>query len=251
MIELYDVKKSFGDQIVLRDVNLIIPKGKTTVIIGQSGCGKSVLLRVILRLTSLDDGRIIINGKDTSGYSEDEMMPIRRKIGMLFQSSALFDSMTVWENVAYPLLEHTDISLDEIDKRVLDLLDFVDMRDAVDKLPGALSGGMKKRVALARALVANPDFIFYDEPTTGLDPITASRINRLIRSTQERYGATSVVVTHDMVSALTVGDYFAFLDNGVIQFVGSQDEFLRNDVARLREFLKEAAPKKFIEKFIR
>ena len=251
MIELYDVKKSFGDQIVLKGVNLTIPKGKTTVIIGQSGCGKSVLLRVILRLTSLDDGRIIINGKDTSGYSEDEMMPIRRKIGMLFQSSALFDSMTVWENVAYPLLEHTDISLDEIDKRVLDLLDFVDMRDAVDKLPGALSGGMKKRVALARALVANPDFIFYDEPTTGLDPITASKINRLIRSTQEKYGATSVVVTHDMVSALTVGDYFAFLDNGVIQFVGSQDEFLRNDVARLREFLKEAAPKKFIEKFIR
>jgi len=251
MIELYDVKKSFGDQVVLRDVNLIIPKGKTTVIIGQSGCGKSVLLRVILRLTSLDDGRIIINGEDTSGYSEDEMMPIRRKIGMLFQSSALFDSMTVWENVAYPLLEHTDISLDEIDKRVLDLLDFVDMRDAVDKLPGALSGGMKKRVALARALVANPDFIFYDEPTTGLDPITASRINHLIKNTQERYGATSVVVTHDMVSALTVGDYFAFLDNGVIQFVGSQDEFLRNDVARLREFLKEAAPKKFIEKFIR
>ena len=251
MIELYDVKKSFGDQVVLKDVNLIIPKGKTTVIIGQSGCGKSVLLRVILRLTSLDDGRIIINGEDTSGYSEDEMMPIRRKIGMLFQSSALFDSMTVWENVAYPLLEHTDISLDEIDKRVLDLLDFVDMRDAVDKLPGALSGGMKKRVALARALVANPNFIFYDEPTTGLDPITASKINHLIKNTQERYGATSVVVTHDMVSALTVGDYFAFLDNGVIQFVGSQDEFLRNDVARLREFLKEAAPKKFIEKFIR
>ncbi len=251
MIELYDVKKSFGDQIVLKNVNLIIPKGKTTVIIGQSGCGKSVLLRVILRLTSLDDGRIIINGKDTSDYSEDEMMPIRRKIGMLFQSSALFDSMTVWENVAYPLLEHTDISLDEIDKRVLDLLNFVGIKDAVDKLPGALSGGMKKRVALARALVANPDFIFYDEPTTGLDPITASKINRLIRSTQERYGATSVVVTHDMVSALTVGDYFAFLDNGVIQFVGSQDEFLRNDVKRLREFLKEAAPKKFIEKFIR
>lgn len=251
MIELYDVKKSFGDQIVLKGVNLTIPKGKTTVIIGQSGCGKSVLLRVILRLTSLDDGKIIINGKDTSDYSEDEMMPIRRKIGMLFQSSALFDSMTVWENVAYPLLEHTDISLDEIDKRVLDLLNFVGIKDAVDKLPGALSGGMKKRVALARALVANPDFIFYDEPTTGLDPITASRINRLIRSTQEKYGATSVVVTHDMVSALAVGDYFAFLDNGVIQFVGSQDEFLRNDVARLREFLKEAAPKKFIEKFIR
>ncbi len=251
MIELYDVKKSFGDQIVLKGVNLTIPKGKTTVIIGQSGCGKSVLLRVILRLTSLDGGRIIINGKDTSDYSEDEMMPIRRKIGMLFQSSALFDSMTVWENVAYPLLEHTDISLDEIDKRVLDLLNFVGIKDAVDKLPGALSGGMKKRVALARALVANPDFIFYDEPTTGLDPITASRINRLIRSTQERYGATSVVVTHDMVSALAVGDYFAFLDNGVIQFVGSQDEFLRNDVARLREFLKEAAPQKFIEKFIR
>ena len=251
MIELYDVKKSFGDQIVLKGVNLTIPKGKTTVIIGQSGCGKSVLLRVILRLTSLDGGRIIINGKDTSDYSEDEMMPIRRKIGMLFQSSALFDSMTVWENVAYPLLEHTDISLDEIDKRVLDLLNFVGIKDAVDKLPGALSGGMKKRVALARALVANPDFIFYDEPTTGLDPITASRINRLIRSTQERYGATSVVVTHDMVSALAVGDYFAFLDNGVIQFVGSQDEFLRNDVKRLREFLKEAAPQKFIEKFIR
>jgi len=128
-------------------------------------------------------------------------------------------------------------------------LDFTEMGDAVDKLPGALSGGMKKRVALARALVANPDFIFYDEPTTGLDPITASKINTLIRNTQEKYGATSVVVTHDMVSALTVGDLFAFLDAGIIAFVGEQNEFLNNDVAQLQKFLKKAAPDKYVEKF--
>ncbi|MCD6594518.1 ATP-binding cassette domain-containing protein [bacterium] len=249
MIELYGVKKSFDDQIVLRDIGLTIPKGRTTVVVGQSGCGKSVLLRVILRLTSLDDGKIIINGMDTSEYSEHEMMSIRRKVGMLFQGSALFDSMTVWENVAYPLLENGNVPIDEIDKRVLELLDFTEMGDAVDKLPGALSGGMKKRVALARALVANPDFIFYDEPTTGLDPITASKINTLIRNTQEKYGATSVVVTHDMVSALTVGDLFAFLDAGIIAFVGEQNEFLNNDVAQLQKFLKKAAPDKYVEKF--
>jgi len=251
MIEIVDVKKSFGEQEVLRGVNLTISKGKTTVVLGRSGCGKSVLLKVILRLLPLDDGKIIIDGEDTSDYSEQEMMPIRRRIGMLFQGSALFDSMTVWENVAYPLLEHGKADdLDEVDRRVMELLEFVGMADAVGKLPGELSGGMKKRVALARALVTNPDFIFYDEPTTGLDPITASRINQLIRRTQKKYHTTSVVVTHDMVSAMTVGDYFAFLHDGKIAFAGTREQLLSSEVPQLREFLAEAAPREYLEKFL-
>ena len=249
MIELYELKKSFYNQDVLNGINLTIPHGRTTVILGQSGCGKSVLLKVILRLLSLDDGKIIIDGEDTTDYSESEMMPIRRRVGMLFQGSALFDSMTVWENVAYPLLEHRLETWDEIDQRVINLLRFVDMEDAITKLPGALSGGMKKRVALARALVTNPDFVFYDEPTTGLDPITASKINQLIISTREKYETTSVVVTHDMVSALTVGDFFAFLNNGTIQFSGEKDEFLHSDVPELIEFLEKAAPKHYVNTF--
>ncbi len=250
MIEIVGVKKSFGNQRVLRGVNLTIPRGKTTVVLGRSGCGKSVLLKLILRLIPLDEGKILIDGEDTSDYSEQEMMPVRRRIGMLFQGAALFDSMTVWENVAYPLMEYGEVPPPEIERRVESLLEFVGMKGAMHKLPGELSGGMKKRVALARALVANPDFIFYDEPTTGLDPITASKINKLIRQTQEKYHATSVVVTHDMVSALTVGDYFAFLHEGVIAFAGDRDQLLRSDNPDLREFLSEAAPPDILRKFL-
>lgn len=249
MIELVGVKKSFDGQEVLRGVDLVFERGKTTVVLGRSGCGKSVLLKVILRLLPLDGGRVIFDGVDTSDYSEREMMPIRRRVGMLFQGAALFDSMTVWENVAYPLLEHTNLPLEEIDRKVMELLEFVELPDAAEKLPGELSGGMKKRVALARALVSNPDFIFYDEPTTGLDPITASKINALIRRTQKLYGATSVVVTHDIVSALTVGDRFAFIHEGKIAFCGDRRELLETDVPELLEFLREAAPQEVLGGF--
>ena len=250
MIELFDIKKSFGAQKVLQGISLTIPKGKTTVVLGRSGCGKSVLLKVILRLLSLDEGKIVIGGVDTSNFSESEMMPIRRKIGMLFQGAALFDSMTVWQNVAFPLVEHSKLSIEEINRRVISLLEFVELPGVEDKLPGALSGGMKKRVALARALVAQPEYIFYDEPTTGLDPITASKINLLIRKTQKEYGTTSVVVTHDMVSAFTVGDFFAFMHDGKIAFKGTSREVLTSDVAELQDFIADAAPKEILQQFL-
>ncbi len=250
MIELFNIKKSFGIQEVLKGITLSIPKGKTTVVLGRSGCGKSVLLKVILRLLPLDEGQIIIGGVDTSNFSDSEMMPIRRKIGMLFQSSALFDSMTVWQNVAYPLLENTKLSFDEIDKRVMALLDFVELPEAAEKLPGALSGGMKKRVALARALIAQPEYIFYDEPTTGLDPITASKINLLIKRTQNEYGTTSVVVTHDMVSALTVGDFFAFIHDGKIAFTGNRNEVLKSSAKEMQDFIADAEPREILQEFL-
>ncbi len=250
MIELQNVKKSFDEQEVLSGINLVMPTGKTTVVLGRSGCGKSVMLKIILRLMPFDDGRIIIAGEDTTDYSEHEMMPIRKNVGMLFQGAALFDSMSVWENVAFPLLEHSKLSVTEIDNRVMDLLKFVGMAVASDKLPGELSGGMKKRVALARALITNPDFILYDEPTTGLDPVTAAKINYLISDTRGHYGTTSVVVTHDIVSALTVGDFFAFMHDGIIAFAGDKNEVLNTDVAELRDFIDEAAPEHYVKHFI-
>lgn len=247
MIELIDLRKGFNGQEVLKGVNLLVEKGKTTVVLGRSGCGKSVLLKLILRLLEPDDGRIIINGIDTTEFTDSELAPIRRKIGMLFQGSALFDSMTVWENVAYPLLENSKISFEEINERVRELLEFVELPNSAEKLPGELSGGMKKRVALARALVAKPEFIFYDEPTTGLDPTTASKINALIRRTQEKYGTTSVVVTHDLVSAFSVGDEFVFLNEGIVAFKGDLHSLLSSNITALNEFLKDAAPKNFLE----
>ncbi len=250
MIELIDVYKSFEGQPVLKGLSLTIPKGRTTVILGQSGCGKSVTLKIILRLLDLDAGKVIIEGADTSDYSEREMNHVRMRFGMLFQGAALFDSMPVWDNVAYPLLEHyKKMPIDEIDKRVTELLNFVDMPNTAHKLPAELSGGMKKRVSLARSLVTNPDFIFYDEPTTGLDPVTAARINKLIIDTKTHYGATSVVVTHDMVSAFTVGDFFAFVHDGKVVFTGEKKDVLETKVPELRAFLNEAAPKNYIEQF--
>jgi len=251
MIELYNICKSFDEQEVLQGLNLVIPQGKTTVVLGRSGCGKSVLLKVILRLMHFDDGRIIIGGIDTTQFSEQEMMPIRKKVGMLFQGSALFDSLTVWDNVAYPLREHTKLPYDEINLRVMELLEFVELPDAANKLPGALSGGMKKRVALARALVAEPDYIFYDEPTTGLDPITAGKINLLIKRTKEAFGTTSVVVTHDMISAFIVGDYFAFMHEGKIAFDGGLNELIKSENIALQEFLQEAAPKDILQQLLK
>ena len=251
MIKLEGVRKSFDGQSVLRGIELDMPAGKTTVVLGRSGCGKSVLLKVILRLMQMDAGKIEIGGVDTSNFSEQEMMPIRRKVGMLFQGAALFDSLKVWQNIAYPLTEAHKLSMKEIDERVMELLEFVELPDAADKLPGELSGGMKKRVALARALVAHPEYIFYDEPTTGLDPITASRINELIRRTQKRYGTTSVVVTHDMVSAFIIGDVFAFMNKGIIEFTGNRETLLNPGVPELTKFMGDAAPKDVLRQFLK
>jgi len=249
MIEIRDIYKGFEGNPVLKGINFIIPPGKTTVIMGRSGCGKSVLLKIILRLLIPDSGSIIFEGQDITNLKESKVNEIRKRIGMLFQGSALFDSLTVWENVAFPLVEHSKLSYNEIDSRVKRLLEFVELPEAMRKTPGELSGGMKKRVGLARALISNPDFIFYDEPTTGLDPTTAARIMQLIIRTTENFSATSIVVTHNIISAMAVGDNFAFIDDGKIVFLGNEKELLSAEVPELQKFLDDAVPQSVFKRF--
>lgn len=233
-----DLYKSFGPKEVLRGVNLAIHRGETVVILGGSGSGKSVLIRHTIGLHRPDGGEVWVDGTEISGFSEDALMAVRRKVGMLFQGGALFDSMDVYENVAYALREHTDMTEPEITARVREVLGLVELEDVEDLTPSDLSGGMKKRVALARAIALSPQGILYDEPTTGLDPITADAINRLIRHLQSALNVTSVVVTHDIQSAFKVADRMAFLYDGRVDWVGTVEEARRTDDPRLREFLQ-------------
>ncbi len=241
MIELLDIHKAFDNVPVIEGMNLKIHDEDTLVIMGKSGCGKSVTLKLILRLIFPEQGEIFIDGEETLELPERRMMEIRKKIGMLFQGGALFDSMTVWQNLAFQMLEHTDISIPVIDQKISEILRFVGMEGSQEKSPNELSGGMQKRVALARALITTPEYVFFDEPTTGLDPVTAGRINDLIIRTREEFGVTSVVVTHDIVSAITVGTRFAFLDNGRITFYGLKEDLRKTENPALREFLKDAS----------
>ncbi len=240
MISLKNISKSFDGSRVLEKLTVEIRTGETFVIMGKSGCGKSVMLKIILRLLIPDEGSIFIDGVDTTNFDEDAMMPFRRKIGMLFQGAALFDSMNVWQNLAFPLFEHTETPEDEIADKIAELLSFVGLDGSQDKMPSELSGGMKKRVALARAMITEPSYVFFDEPTTGLDPVTSGKINDLIIRTRERFGVTSIVVTHDLVSAMKVGTRFAFIDDGKIAFEGTRSELLSSSNPELREFLKDA-----------
>jgi len=236
MIEIIRLSKSFGDKPVLKELSLVLEKGQTTVVLGRSGCGKSVLLKLILRLMSIDSGRIIIDNIDTTDFSEKRMMAVREKMGMLFQGSALFDSMTVYENVAYTLREHTRLTESEIATTVSEKLGFVEMSGTESLLPSELSGGMQKRIALARAMANNPDFIFFDEPTTGLDPITAQTINELIKRVQEHTGASVAVVTHDLESAAFVAQKIILIREGEKHFEGSPAEFQNSDNEFVRLF---------------
>jgi phospholipid/cholesterol/gamma-HCH transport system ATP-binding protein len=228
MIKTVNLTKSFGDKEVLRDLSIEFEQGKTTVVLGRSGTGKSVLLKVILRLLPFDSGRIYIDDIDTTDFSEREMMAVRKKMGMLFQGSALFDSMTVYENVAFTLREHTDYPESKIREMVREKLEFVEMTGTEGLMPAELSGGMQKRIALARSMAANPDYIFFDEPTTGLDPITATTINLLIKRVQELTGSTVVVVTHDLDSAAMVAQKIVLIKEGEKYFEGTPDEFQRS-----------------------
>lgn len=238
-IEYRDLTKSFGQKEVLRGVNLQVRRGETVVILGGSGSGKSVLIRHTIGLHRPDAGEVWVDGTEISSFSEDDLMPVRRKIGMLFQGGALFDSMDVFENVAYALREHTDMEEDAVSARVREVLDLVELASDVESLaPSDLSGGMRKRVALARAIALSPRGILYDEPTTGLDPITADAINNMIRNLQSALGVTSVVVTHDIQSAFKVGDRIAFLYEGRMDFVGEVEEAKSSRNPRLREFLR-------------
>jgi phospholipid/cholesterol/gamma-HCH transport system ATP-binding protein len=234
---LQDIHKTFENNYVLRGVDLEIGEGQTMVILGKSGCGKSVLLKLILRLMNKDEGRIFIDDEDTTNFSEEQMVPVRKKMGMLFQSAALFDSLTVEDNVAYMLHEHTKMTPQVIADRVAEVLSFVELPGTQKLMPSELSGGMRKRVALARALAYQPRYLLYDEPTTGLDPMTAKTINELIRNTQEKLDVTSIVVTHDLISAFYVGDRFALVRDGRVSFCGTPDEFKASTDPFIVEYL--------------
>ena len=236
-IRFADVHKSFGAKRVLQGITFDIRRGETMVVLGGSGSGKSVLLRHIIGLHRPDRGQVVVDGEDIVGHDEDQLIPVRKKVAMLFQGGALFDSMTVRDNVGYGLREHTSLSDQEIGAIVRDKLSLVELEGVEDLMPSELSGGMRKRVALARSIAMDPQGILYDEPTTGLDPVTANTINDLIRSMQGRLNVTSVVVTHDIHSALFVGDRIAFLHEGRMLFVGTVEEARRSREPALRTFL--------------
>lgn len=236
-ITLQGVTKTFQGRKVLDGLDFSIARGETVVIIGRSGEGKSVLLKHIVRLLEPDAGSIWVDGAEVTTLPREGLFELRKRFGMLFQGAALFDSMTICENVGLGLSEHSGLPPDEVRARACRCLAMVGLAQVEDKLPSELSGGMKKRAGLARAIAMEPDYILYDEPTTGLDPVTAMTINRLIVDLNTRLATTSVVVTHDIASALFVADRIAFLEKGRFTFVGSPDEARRSDVAALRAFL--------------
>ncbi len=238
MIRLQGVRRSIGSQVVLDGIDLEVPRGETLVVIGQSGSGKSVLLRHIVGLMKPDHGRIEICGRDIVPLSERQLMPIRRQVGMLFQSAALFDSMTVEQNIAFPLQESGECGEWEIAQRVREAIEVVGLSGHQDKFPENLSGGMKKRVGLARAIVTRPQCVLYDEPTAGLDPIVTDSIDLLILRLQKKYGVTSIVVTHDMKSAFHIGNHIAYLLNGRIYFIGTPSELKTSQDPILRNFIE-------------
>jgi phospholipid/cholesterol/gamma-HCH transport system ATP-binding protein len=231
--------KSFGAKKVLEGVDLHIKRGESMVIIGGSGTGKSVLIKNIIGLLHPDAGRVIVDGQVVGDLNEDDLNELRKKFGMLFQGAALFDSYTVGENVGFALKEHTDLPQPQIDRRVRECLEMVGMKDVETLMPAELSGGMKKRVGLARAIAMNPRIILFDEPTTGLDPVMADVINDLIIKTTRALKVTSVTITHDMVSANRIADRIAMLYEGKIVAVGTPDEIMfKQTNPAVREFVE-------------
>jgi len=239
MIEIKNLHKFFGENKVLRGVNLEIDTGETIVIIGRSGCGKSVLIKHIVGLLYPDEGYVKVEGQKVDEMTMQELYTLRRKFGFLFQGSALFDSMTVEENIALPLVESgNNIARVELDKRVSEKLELVGMSGVQKLKPAELSGGMKKRVGLARALITDPDYIIYDEPTTGLDPIMSDSIDGLIKDLTDKLNVTSIVVTHDMYSVKNVANQVAMMHEGKIHFMGTAAELISSNDKIIKEFIQ-------------
>lgn len=237
MIEIRNLSKSFKGVSVLDELNLEVPMGKMTVVIGPSGTGKSVLLKHILGLLRPDRGEILIHGRDITLMNERELNDARKEFGVCFQDAALFDSMTVGQNVGFPFTVHTDLKEDEIAPRVASLLGEVGLSGIEDKMPSQISGGMRKRVGLARALALDPRILLFDEPTTGLDPVMTRAINTLIRQVQQKSAATGLVISHDIQGAFDVADYMAMLYRGRIAFAGEPREFRESPDPLIRQFL--------------
>jgi phospholipid/cholesterol/gamma-HCH transport system ATP-binding protein len=239
-IRLRGVSKSFGEQKVLDRIDLEVARGETMTVLGRSGTGKSVLLKLIIGLQKPDNGEIEIDGEEITALPLGELNRVRKDVGFLFQHSALYDSLTVEENVAFPLRRHTAMADGERRDHVRELLARVGMEDAADKMPADISGGMKKRVGLARALALDPEIMLLDEPTAGLDPITASEINKLIRELQKERQMSSVVVTHDMRSVETVADRVAMLNEGSIVIEGTLKDLEQSDDPFVAKFMHES-----------
>jgi len=237
MIDVRDLWKSFGGNQVLKGVNLQMMPGTTTVVLGGSGSGKTVLMKHIMGLFKPDHGEVYVDGENVSAMDRQQLAKFRTRMGMVFQSSALFDSLTVGENVAFPLREHTKLSDDEIRERVKEKLSVVDLHDVEEKFPAELSGGMRKRVGLARAIVRDPKIVLYDEPTTGLDPITTESVDEMIIGAREKLGVTSVVISHDIGSAFHIGDHIAMLHDGRIVEEGPPDKLRHSTEPHTQHFL--------------
>jgi phospholipid/cholesterol/gamma-HCH transport system ATP-binding protein len=237
-VRVVDLVKTYDGTPILKGVTFDLYRGITNVIIGASGSGKTVFLRQLIRLERPDSGRIEVDGVDIVPLGELELAPFRRKFGMVFQMSALFDSMNVFDNVAFPLREHTKLSRADMQVKVEESLAALGVGHAIYKQPSELSGGMKKRVAVARALVMEPEILIYDEPTTGLDPITSRTVDELIESTRERFGITSVVISHDMESVFSIGHRVTLLYKGKMEVSVSRDELIRSDNQHVKEFLE-------------
>lgn len=239
MIEVKELHKNFGTNKVLQGVNLTIEKGETIVIIGRSGCGKSVLIKHIVGLLNPDQGFVKVEGKKVDDLNLKELYELRKNFGFLFQGAALFDSMTVEENVSLPLVESKNgFSISKIKEIVNEKLFLVGLEGILDLKPSELSGGMKKRVALARALVTDPSYILYDEPTTGLDPIMSDSIDQLIKDLSEKLNVTSIVVTHDMYSVKNVANRVAMMHEGIIYFTGKPEELLNSSDKVIQDFIR-------------
>lgn len=239
-IELRDLHKSFGTQQVLKGLSLAIAEGETVVVLGRSGTGKSVMLRLIVGLEHPDSGTVRIHGQDITGLRGDQLNAVRSKIGFLFQDAALYDSLTVEENVAFPIRHRSDVATPAKKDRVKEVLSFVGMEKDASKMPSDISGGMKKRVGLARALALEPDILLFDEPTSALDPITAREIEDLILKLQKERHVTSLVVTHDIRGARHYANRMAFVDQGTIAAAGTIEELKKSAHPFVSEFLREA-----------
>jgi len=238
MIDIRRLNKSFRSLRVLNNLDLEVPAGKITVIIGPSGTGKSVLLKIILGLIKPDSGNILIDGNDIGAMSEYELNAIRKDFGVCFQDAALFDSMSVGQNVGFPFKVHTKLEREQIFQKVDVLLQEVGLTGIEDKMPSQISGGMRKRVGLARALALSPKLLFFDEPTTGLDPVMTNAINALIREVQRKSGATTLVISHDIQGAFNLADYMAMLYQGQIVFEGDPEAFQRTEDPLVTQFVQ-------------
>lgn len=237
-IQMMDVYKAFGDKVVLDGLSLEVAEGETVTVIGASGVGKSVLLKTIVRLLEPDSGQVLVDGQDVAELSREELFGLRRKVGYVFQFAALFDSMSIADNIAMGLRRIPDMGPDEIRERVTEALAMVDLAGFGARYPADLSGGQRKRAGVARAVAIRPKYLLYDEPTTGLDPITTAVIDRLILKLEDELGVTSLVITHNMDSAYRVGDRIAMLYNGRIRFVGTPAEIREQDDPVIRSFIE-------------